>query len=337
MKVLRVIVIIVLVIVALFVILGLAGPKTFDISRSATIDAPKELVFPYLKSLKHANAWAPWFEEDPEAEVSFAGTDGEVGSSTTWDGDKIGKGEQVITKIEPHSAVLSDLVFYPPWGESRSEGYLLVEDKGDQSEVTWGFKGDNGFVARVFSVLIGMEKNTAPMFERGLEKLNEMVTSDMNKEWKGQKVQYVQLDPMAYMTIKSEVPMDGIPNFLASSYGKIIGGVQSGGAEMTGQPSAIYYNWDIENGVTVMAAAIPVDKAVSAKGVEAVNFPGGKALIVDYYGSYENLGDAHEAVDAYAAHFELEMQSMVVEEYVTDPETETDVSNVLTKIYYRLN
>ncbi|MDX1406531.1 MAG: hypothetical protein R3330_00310, partial [Saprospiraceae bacterium] len=100
MRFLRVLLIIVLIVVVVVVILGMVGPKQYDVSQTKTIEAPKELVFAYLKSLKKGNEWGPWRDQDPEMEVSFEGEEGAVGSTSKWDGPMAGKGEQTITAIE---------------------------------------------------------------------------------------------------------------------------------------------------------------------------------------------------------------------------------------------
>jgi effector-binding domain-containing protein len=64
--------------------------------------------------------------------------------------------------------------------------------------------------------------------------------------------------------------------------------------------------------------------------------PAGKALVIDYYGSYEGIGGAHMAMDEYVKSNNLKQKSPVLEQYITDPETEPDTSKWLTKVIYLL-
>ena len=67
----------------------------------------------------------------------------------------------------------------------------------------------------------------------------------------------------------------------------------NGGAELSGMPSALYYTWDEEKGETDVAAAIPVKDFVEDADVEKTDVPGGLCLLIDYFGPYDESGEAH--------------------------------------------
>ena len=150
MKVLKTILYILIALVLVLVLLGFAGPKSFDVSRTVEIDAPKSIVYNYLKSLKKQNDWGPWREEDPDMVITYEGEDGTVGFSSEWKGDKAGSGKQTIRSLEGNT-VETDLVFYLPWGESTSTGYMNASDSGKGTEVTWGIRGENDFISRILN------------------------------------------------------------------------------------------------------------------------------------------------------------------------------------------
>ena len=90
---------IILGIIALILVLHSIAPKTYEVSRTTTIDKPKAEVFNYLKFLKNQDDWAPWGKRDPNMEKSFTGTDGEIGATSYWNGNKdVGEGEQEVTQ-----------------------------------------------------------------------------------------------------------------------------------------------------------------------------------------------------------------------------------------------
>ncbi|MDX1476583.1 MAG: SRPBCC family protein [Saprospiraceae bacterium] len=336
MKFLRVLLIILLIVVVVVVILGMVGPKSYDVSQTRTIEAPKELVFAYLKSLKKGNEWGPWRDQDPDMEVSYEGDDGTVGFVSKWDGPLVGKGEQTITAIEDDSSIETDITFYSPFGKMYSEGYMRVADAEQGTDVTWGFKGENNFIARVFSVFSNMEKNTAPMFAKGLENLDSLVRADMNKEYNGLKVQYKDVPERTFMARRAVVKWADMQAFYATHLPRIGAAAARAGVQMNGMPCGLYYSWDEENEETDMAAAMPVARAFEGKDMEVIRLPAAKAAVVDYYGDYDNLGAAHEAIDAYLQNFGLTSAPPVVEEYVTDPGTEPDPAKWLTRIVYRI-
>ena len=85
-----------------------------------------------------------------------------------------------------------------------------------------------------------------------------------------------------------------------------------------------------------MVVAMPVAQPLNSRvpNIEDINVPAGKAHVIDYYGAYEGIGDAHWAMDAFLKKNNLKAGAPVIEEYVTDPGIEPDQSKWLTKIYY---
>lgn len=142
-------------------------------------------------------------------------------------------------------------------------------------------------------------------------------------------------DGRTYIGKKDTVSFDAIGNFFTEHLGRIYGGIQSSNLTATGQPSGLYWEWDMENSRTVMAAAIPVDDITAMiEGYEVIDIAAGRSLATDYYGPYEQSIRAHEALDAYLAEHEIANPSVVIEEYLTDPGTEPDPSKWHTRITY---
>lgn len=160
--------------VVLVLILAAMAPKTYDVSRSVIIAKPKAEVFTYLKSLKNQDVWSPWAKKDPNMVQTFTGTDGEVGATNHWKGNKqVGEGEQEITKIIDGERVESELRFLKPW-ESTSDCYLVTEEVDeDSTKVVWGFSGKNKFPMSIMMLFMNMDKAVGKDFEEGLANLKE--------------------------------------------------------------------------------------------------------------------------------------------------------------------
>lgn len=159
---------ILLAIVALFIILGMMAPKTYEVSRSIVISKPKKEVFKYLKSLKNQDDWSPWGKRDPNMEKQFTGTDGKVGATSHWKGNKeVGEGEQEIKNIIEGERIESELRFLKPW-KSTSDAFLSTEDAQGGTKVTWGFKGHNKFPMSIMMIFMSMDKMIGKDFEEGL-------------------------------------------------------------------------------------------------------------------------------------------------------------------------
>ena len=338
MKFLKYLLFLVLILVLMVVVLGFVGPKTYQVERSATVNAPKEVVFPYLKSLQLVQEWSPWAERDSAMHNEFSGEDGTVGSTYKWSGnDQVGSGIQTITAIEENVKVETNLKFLQPY-ESESNGWTRIEDaEGGGSKVIWGFGGENNFMGRVMGVFMNMDKMVGPDFEYGLNKLKNILEAKMNKEFKGFKVKLIDLPESHFLGTRKRIKMDQMQSFFETNLPKAFVSVQKAGLEMNGMPYGLYYDWDEKNGETDMAAAIPVKKRMDLPGLTSFVIPAGKAAQIEHLGDYSGLANAHYAMDDYMKEMGFEMSFPVMEEYVTDPTQEPDTAKWLTKITYPLD
>ncbi|WP_222984451.1 SRPBCC family protein [Flagellimonas meishanensis] len=161
-------------IVLLVLILGMIAPKTYNVSRSIEISRPKSDVFDNLRFLKNQDAWSPWNKKDPNMEKKFTGTDGQVGATSYWNGNKdVGEGEQELTKIVDGERIESELRFLKPW-KSTSDAYLTTEEiDASTTRVTWGFSGKNKFPMSIMMLFMNMDKMVGKDFEEGLSSLKQ--------------------------------------------------------------------------------------------------------------------------------------------------------------------
>ena len=164
---------ILLAIIILIAILAIIAPKTYHVPRSVIINRPTHEVFEYLKYLKNQDEWSPWARKDPDMVKTFTGTDGEIGFVSKWEGNKhVGSGEQEITEIFEGKRIESQLRFFKPW-KSISNAFMVVEPVGEETEVTWGFDGENKFPSSIFMLFMNMDKMIGKDFEEGLVYLKE--------------------------------------------------------------------------------------------------------------------------------------------------------------------
>ena len=167
---------IILAIIVVIVILGMVAPKHYEVNRSIIVNKPIAEVFSYLKYLKNQDHWSPWKNKDPNMKQTFEGTDGEVGFISKWEGVKsVGTGEQEIKRIVDNEIIETELRFIKPW-KSQSDAYLrVVSLESKQTNVTWGFKGNNKFPVSIFMLFMNMDKAVGKDFEEGLTNLKQQL------------------------------------------------------------------------------------------------------------------------------------------------------------------
>ncbi|MCB9779819.1 MAG: SRPBCC family protein [Alphaproteobacteria bacterium] len=170
-----------IVVLAIVGVLGMAStqPDTIHVERSVTMNASAADVFPYANDFEMFMAWIPWTELDPDQKVEFSDPASGVGAWYTWQGnDQVGKGRMEILSAEP-GKVVDKLEFIEPF-PSVAEATLLMKDTGtDQVQVTWSFEQQADFPTKVMCVFMDMDAMMGPDFEKGLNKLQALVESDV--------------------------------------------------------------------------------------------------------------------------------------------------------------
>src|SRR3954468_1491841 len=133
-----------LVITAILLIVIIAGlPDQFALSRSKTINAPPEKIFPHVNDLHKWENWSPWAKLDPNAKNNFEGPPAGVGSSMAWDGNKkIGAGKMTIVESHPNIHIKFRLEFIRPFAATNISDFAFVPDS-NQTKVTWTMVGES--------------------------------------------------------------------------------------------------------------------------------------------------------------------------------------------------
>ncbi|HZV70108.1 MAG TPA: SRPBCC family protein [Saprospiraceae bacterium] len=338
MKILKYLLYVLLALVVIGVILGLVGPKTYQLERSVVIDSTPDMVWPHISSLRKVNEWSPFLKMDSTAVVEYTGNDGEVGSSSSWSGNKnVGKGTQTIVSQDPMKSSVVKLTFFTPFGTMDSEGYLNLDSDPAGTKVTWGMRGENGFVGRIMSFMMSMEKAVGPSFESGLADLKAMVEAEPKapKMDMNYPISSGDFAGGKYLAIHKTIPMSEISDFFMKSVPTLIDALKKGKVEMAGVPTGIYYTWDEKKGESDMAVGVPMKSDMKAPaGMEVIVVPAHKAMILDYKGGYSKMGDAHMAMDAHLKGNKMESMAPVVEEYYVGPAMEKDSMKWMTKIIY---
>jgi len=338
MKILKILGGIIVVIILVVVVLGFVMPKDYNVEKTVTIDAPKQIIWKNINTFKAMDQWSPWKELDLNQKTEYLGEDGEIGSATNWVGDPntVGSGSQELMLSTQFERIETKLRFTVPW-EAENDVYVSMNALENNYEVAWGFSGRMDFPMNVFMPLMGIEEGVGNDFAKGLAKLKEICENQTNlgtfNKW---EIKLVDLPVRYFVTKRDTIKMETMSAFYANNFSKIYREIMQNGVEMSGQPSGLIYKWDEENNSTDMAAGIPVVGASQVGDFKSVELPESKALQLDYYGSYEGSGDAHWAIDDCINAYGFEISEPVLEEYITDPMEEPDTSKWLTRITYNL-
>lgn len=124
---------------------------------------------------------------------------------------------------------------------------------------------------------------------------------------------------------------------VARALGELLGAVfvhaQRCGAALVGQPFTRYLEWG--PGMLSIEAGLPIAAPVPGEGqVLAETLPAGRAAVTTHTGAYEQLFDAHAAVQAWIEENGYHVASAPWEVYVTDPADYPDPKDWRTDIYW---
>jgi effector-binding domain-containing protein len=334
MKVLKIILYVVLAVVFIFILMGIFGPKTYDVSRSKVVMASADQVWPHVSSLQAVQKWSPWDDEDPDMVVEFTGEPGAIGSMQKWDSKKMGKGEQTLTALTPNKSVDTHLKFYG-MGTMESDSYITMQDTAGSTKVVWGMKGKNSFIGRIIGSIMNLDKQVGPMFDKGLASLDSIVMASPKAMATNYTIVTGDFAGGKYLGVREETKISAIDAFFGKAMPVVVEGVKKANAEIVGPASGVYYSWEPDKDKTDVAAAFPIKSEVKAPaGTTYFTIPASKSLTIDYMGGYSNMQAAHDALAAYIKSNNLTQTSPVLEEYVKDAMSEQDSTKWLTRIIY---
>ena len=328
MKTLRKIIIWIIVIIAILVIIAFLLPKTYQVERSITINADKEIIFDFVCDLDKWEEWTVWNTDmDSTVVIETIGIC-EDSAIQRWSGEILGNGEMVVTELVPYKQFSYDLSFED--GKYTSKGNLFIEPEGDGYIVTWTDEGDLGYnpIARYYGLM--MDKWVGPDFEKGLTNLKEKCES--MPDYPDFEIAEIETQPA--IAIKEIIESSKIGENLEKFYGELMKYCSMKRANVTGPPYAIYYEWD-PDGNTVIEAGVPVDKELTGKGIiKSTTIPGGKVVKVIHHGAYCDTYTIYETMEKYIKLNKLEIAGAPWEIYITCPTTEPDTAKWETMIVF---
>ncbi len=148
------------------------------------------------------------------------------------------------------------------------------------------------------------------------------------------EIREVELESQPALVIKFSSAPQSLGEKLGQHLPTIFQYAGSKGLTTTGMPFVRYLEM---TEVFTVEAGMCVAEADTGEGdIYGTELVGGSAITTDYYGPYEGLGTAHEALRAWAIEQGHKPEWGGWEVYETDPGSEPDSSKWLTKVYLSL-
>ncbi len=342
MKVLKYVLLLLLVVAVGLGIYAAIQPGEYDFTRSRTIQAPAEVVYEQVDDYKKWEEWGPWNEQDPTIRATYNEKTKGPGASYSWT-SKEGDGKATRVESVPYTSLADELDF---GSMGRSTAYWKFQPRDGATEVTWGMRAQHvPYMMKFFSALSGgYEGMMAPMFDRGLERLDSISTLKANENtalmgsWTISEValQATEVQKFIGYPHSSTTDLGALQKIYMESLPKAGEYAMENGLEYGDFiPGAIFNSWDEEKGETDFMVGIFLKKDLRAgEGMQTVTVAAGNKVAISKFGNYGTGDDeAHNAISDYIEDNNLTTNGPVYEMYVNDP-TEVKPNEIQTDIYY---
>lgn len=334
MKFLKYLLFLILLVIIIGSIIIAVQPSDFNVSRTKTINAPQAVLYNQINDLKKWPSWSPWLEKEPDAKLTYGETTEGVGASYSWEGDILGNGS-IKTIYSTQDSIAQHIYF----GEDTTPStiYWKLSPENNQTNVTWGITGTSSFFEKAYVLFNGgMDKIIGNDYERGLEKLDSVVTTSMNK-FSISVNGITEYGGGFYLYKTTSATASNISNTMAEQYGALSNFLNKHNITPTGMPFTIYLEMNAENGNVIMSNAIPVKERIIVTGDSNIlcgYMPKLKVLKTTLKGNYTHLGKAWEAARDYISENNLEpAEEYPFEIYTNDPGDYPNPADWVTEIY----
>ena len=324
----------------LIAIIGIAiyiavQPDSFNVSRTRTINAPKEVIYNQIIDFKNWEAWSPWLEKNPSTIVTLPEQTEGVGGSYLWE-DADGKGKIETLSAEANASIEQQMQFedFPPsninWVlESNDDGSTNVNWRMTGNDLPFGFKAYTAFEG-------SMEEQVGPDYERGLEKLDSLVHAEM-KKYAITVNGITEHGGGYYLYNTSSSKISDIENKMTELMSKLLDYSKKNNVLIAGAPFTSYHKWDEKNNATIFSCCIPTTEKIISNQSDILTgqLEAFKAVKTTLQGDYEYLAEAWDTIMDYIPDNGLEYteNGPMLETYITDPSKEVNPANWITEIY----
>ena len=135
----------VVIVIALFVLVGVFLPSDRVFQHSVETNYPPRMAFDLMNGFKRFPEWYPLRKHDPQVQFSVSGPERGVGAKLyyTSQDDKIGTGSfEIVDNLDPER--IEYKLESPAMGENK-RAVVEIESQGKTTEITWTYTVDYGW------------------------------------------------------------------------------------------------------------------------------------------------------------------------------------------------
>ncbi len=147
------------------------------------------------------------------------------------------------------------------------------------------------------------------------------------------EIEVKTLDPQPTISIRISCRVAEIGPILKETLSEVFEFIKERGIQTGGPPFTRYHNFDGTN--CDIEAGFPVAEKQEGEGrIGAGELPGGKVISTIHTGPYEQLPQAHDALDAWLSEHNKKSRDSQWESYVSDPDAVSDPEQFRTELIW---
>jgi effector-binding domain-containing protein len=335
MKILKKIIVVLLILVVIVLVVAALLPSKRHIGASITINTPSKIVYEQVVNFRNWDKWSPFNEADTAMKSFYVGAPKGVGAIMRWESKEQGNGVMTILEVDKNKKI-HDKIDFEGQGSSFSD-WLFVEDSNKTTKVTWNLELDNLKypVGRIMGLI--MKSMIEKSFKKGLANLKKVSEENfkMLSIFKTTDIKVKQTEKQYAIVIKDSSACDEVDVLMGKVYGELGQYAGMNKIEISGFPFAICSIWDEKNNKYVAEIGFPIKNKTDGKGnIKCIEIPSVIVVSAIHNGAYETSGNTHMAIDNYIKENKLTCVGAPTEIYITDPESEPDMTKWKTEIIY---
>lgn len=156
--------------------------RSFEVKRSETIPANRQIAFNYFKNLEHQEDFNVWLNYDPKTEIWYEGTPGEIGYSICWKSTdkRVGVGKQEIVAIEENESIEYKIELEEPESISGDMKVSFEDAGANESKVTFYLKGEIPYPWNLSLLFTDIEDQIGSELEKGLKQARPYIKKSVD-------------------------------------------------------------------------------------------------------------------------------------------------------------
>jgi predicted transcriptional regulator YdeE len=292
------------------------------IQKSIEIQKSVQDVFQIISDFSKWNNWSPWIQCEPTAKTELKGQPGQIQQTIDWVGEVIGAGRMTLVNLQKDRRVESKLEFFVPFKNEGSANFELSETGPGRCQVTW--TSEMGWPVFLFFLKGMMSAYIGSDFERGLKMLKEfcetghVVSKAVYQDEKS-------FSGFQVMGKRTRCQIADLSKCIRADFESLFARAQKGEIDQPEGIITLSHVHDIPKGISEYTAGYMYKTGVGVKvptDLELIQVPEHKALLVDFYGPYRNIGNGWSMIVAYqrGKKKKLNKKAPMYEHYKTMPD-----------------